>query len=102
MARNKISTPKIHTKDKNVSCRKNEILLPKPFYCHLIQITVATNKDPLSQSGVTAVVTALQNLYQRMADASTGADADAWRAKSPIPEVLYLVPLEMLVSFRQG
>ena len=65
------------------------------------QITVAMNKDPLSEPGVAAVVEALQALYQRMAAASTGADADAWRNKSPVPEVLYLVPLEMLVSLNR-
>ena len=58
--------------------------------------------DPLSQSGVTDVVNALRALYQRMADTSSGADADVWRNKSPVPEVLYLVPLEILVSFKQG
>ena len=77
-------------------------ILKKASAYYLIQITVATNKDPLSQPGVTAVVNALRALYQRMADASTGADADVWRIKSPVPEVLYLVPPEMLVSFKQG
>lgn len=68
----------------------------------LIQITVAKNKDPLSPSGVADVINALRAFYQRQAKASTGDDVVAWQNKSPLPEVLYLVPIEMIVSSQHG
>ena len=65
----------------------------------LFQITVAKKKEPLCQSGVAAVVTALSALYQRMAQqASTKGVARAWMNKCPLPEVLFLVPHDMHVS----